>query len=277
MDTRRDLDVIVVGAGLAGLRCAQVLAERRSRRRGARGRRRRWAGGSAPTGSTGSCVDRGFQLLNPAYPAVRRWVDVDALGLQPFGAGVAARTERRPAVLGHPLREPGLLPQTLRAVVGRPREVAALARWAAPLLRPAAEDLARPGARGRAPTWTGVTALDARGPRRAAATRGRPLLRRRAARGRRQHGRPLRPAADVDVRPRACRRCPATGWPALPAQLAAPLGDRVRLGRAGARPVRHERRHRRRHVVGAPRRRRHGCGAGGRADRGGRRRRPRAS
>ena len=41
----------------------------------------------------GFLVDRGFQLLNPAYPAVRRWVDVDALGLQPFGAGVAARTE----------------------------------------------------------------------------------------------------------------------------------------------------------------------------------------
>ena len=36
----------------------------------------------------GTLLDRGFQLLNPAYPEVRRVVDVGALGLRPFGAGV---------------------------------------------------------------------------------------------------------------------------------------------------------------------------------------------
>ncbi len=41
-------------------------------------------------------LDRGFQLLNPAYPAVPTLVDVDALQLQPFDAGVrvAAQTAR---------------------------------------------------------------------------------------------------------------------------------------------------------------------------------------
>ena len=39
-------------------------------------------------------------------------------------------------MLGHPLREPGLVPATLRTVARRPKEVAALVRWAAPLLRP---------------------------------------------------------------------------------------------------------------------------------------------
>lgn len=128
-------DVVVVGAGLAGLRCAQVLA-------GA-GRdvvvleASDGVGGRIRTDRVdGFLVDRGFQLLNPAYPAVRRWVDVDALHLQPFGAGVAARAESGLDVLGHPLRSPALLPATVRTAARRPKEVAALARWAAPLLRP---------------------------------------------------------------------------------------------------------------------------------------------
>lgn len=128
-------DVVVVGAGLAGLRCAQVLAEA--------GRdvvvleASDGVGGRIRTDRVdGFLVDRGFQLLNPAYPAVRRWVDVDALHLQPFGAGVAARTESGLDVLGHPLRSPALVPATMRTAARRPKEVAALARWAAPLLRP---------------------------------------------------------------------------------------------------------------------------------------------
>ena len=128
-------DVVVVGAGLAGLRCAQVLT-------GA-GRdvvvleASDAVGGRIRTDRVdGFLVDRGFQLLNPAYPAVRRWVDVDALGLQPFGAGVAARTESGLDVLGHPVRSPALLPGTLLTAARRPREVAATVRWAAPLLRP---------------------------------------------------------------------------------------------------------------------------------------------
>ena len=76
-------DVVVVGAGLAGLRCAQVLSSA--------GRdvvvleASDGVGGRIRTDRIdGFLVDRGFQLLNPAYPAVRRWVDVDALGLQPL-------------------------------------------------------------------------------------------------------------------------------------------------------------------------------------------------
>lgn len=130
-----DAEVIVVGAGIAGLRCASALVEA--------GRdvlvleAADAVGGRVRTEQVdGFLVDRGFQLLNPAYPAVRRWVDVAALELQGFGAGVAAVTERGTTVLGHPLREPRLLGSTLRAVAPRPRETAALVRWAAPLLRP---------------------------------------------------------------------------------------------------------------------------------------------
>ncbi len=135
-----ETDVVVVGAGLAGLRCAGVLA--------AAGRdvvvveRAEAVGGRIRTDRVdGFLLDRGFQLLNPAYSAVRRWVDADALGLQSFEAGVAARHEGGLARLGHPLAAPSLLPASARVLARRPGEVLAAARWLAPLLR------ARPGRR----------------------------------------------------------------------------------------------------------------------------------
>ena len=86
-----DADVVVIGAGLAGLRAAtdlhtagrDVLVLEASDDVGGRIRTDR---------VDGFLVDRGFQLLNPAYPAVRQGIDVEALDLQTFGAGVAART-----------------------------------------------------------------------------------------------------------------------------------------------------------------------------------------
>ena len=220
-------DVVVVGAGLAGLRCAQALTEA--------GRdvvvleAADVVGGRIRTERIdGFLVDRGFQLLNPAYPAVRRWVDVDALGLQPFGAGVAARTETGLAVLGHPLREPALLPQTLRAVVRRPREVAALARWAAPLMRPrrgtSLEEVI-----GSRPDVDRRTALDAAG------LDG--LLRRVVDR----FFAGVLLEDDGSTADRFAKlltwmfasgvpALPRTGMTALPVQVAATLGDRVHLG-----------------------------------------------
>ncbi|KQR65584.1 hypothetical protein ASF98_10835 [Arthrobacter sp. Leaf337] len=124
-------EVLVVGAGLAGLQCARELQ--------AAGRDVRvWeaaddVGGRIRTEHVdGFLVDRGFQVLNPAYPAVRRWVDVSALELQPFGAGLGVRRDDGLAVLAHPLREPQLIARTIGSGLAKPREAAALLRWAAP-------------------------------------------------------------------------------------------------------------------------------------------------
>ncbi|WP_416956198.1 NAD(P)/FAD-dependent oxidoreductase [Nocardioides sp. T5] len=220
-------DVVVVGAGLAGLRCAQVLTDA--------GRdvvvleASDGVGGRIRTDRVdGFLVDRGFQLLNPAYPAVRRWVDVDALGLQPFGAGVAARTETGLDLLGHPLRNPALVPASLRTAARRPREVTALARWAAPLLRP------RPG-RELVDVLEARADVDRRTALDGAGVDG--LLRRVVDRF--FAGVLLEDDGSTADRfallltwmfVRGVPALPRDGMQALPAQLAGRLGDRVRLG-----------------------------------------------
>lgn len=129
-----DLDVAVVGAGMAGLQAARALA-----RAGLEVRVLEASdavGGRIRTDVVdGFLVDRGFQLLNPGYPAVKRSVDVAALKLQSFPAGVAALLDDGLQELGHPLREPRLVGTTLRSVASRPREGVAMARWLAPLAR----------------------------------------------------------------------------------------------------------------------------------------------
>ena len=128
-------DVVVVGAGLAGLRCAlelerrglDVLVLEASDR----------VGGRVRTDVVdGHLCDVGFQLLNPSYPAVRSAVDVPALGLQSFAAGVQVRRDGVTALLADPRREPGSVVTTLASGLVTPGEVARLARWAAPSLGP---------------------------------------------------------------------------------------------------------------------------------------------
>lgn len=126
-------DVVVIGAGLAGLRCAGLLA----------------AGGldvvvieaaDAVGGRQRTDVvdgfrfDRGFQVLNPAYPALRRSVDLDALALGRFPVGVRVRTDSGVAELRHPVRHPLPIPATLRSGLVSASDAIALARWAAPAL-----------------------------------------------------------------------------------------------------------------------------------------------
>lgn len=126
-------DVVVVGAGLAGLTCARelghdglevVVLERSDA-----------VGGRVRTDLVdGFRCDRGFQLLNPAYPALRRLVDLDALDLRSFSAGAALAGRTGFAIVADPRRSPGYFMQTLRSGYVRPGELARLSAWAAPSL-----------------------------------------------------------------------------------------------------------------------------------------------
>lgn len=126
-------EVIVIGAGLAGLRCARRLTELGHEVTVLEASDA--VGGRVRTDVVdGFRCDRGFQVLNPAYPAVRAWVDVEALRLQEFGSGVLVRSEEGLRVLADPVREPGLALRTVTSGYLRPLELAALGRWTARVL-----------------------------------------------------------------------------------------------------------------------------------------------
>lgn len=128
-----DTDVIVIGAGLAGLQAARRLQEEGLdvlilEREGE-------VGGRVRTDHIdGFVLDRGFQVLNPAYRAVRDWVDLKALKMQHFDVGVQLRDDTGISTLAHPLRHPRFIPQTLRSGYLTPVELFALARWLGPTL-----------------------------------------------------------------------------------------------------------------------------------------------
>lgn len=135
-----ETDVVVVGAGLAGLECARTVAEAGVSVRVLEATD--VVGGRVRTDhADGFTLDHGFQLLNPAYPAVAARVDVATLDLHPFLPGVAVRAKSgRLALLTDPRRAPRLLPRTvvdaLAAGLVRPMEVVRLIRWLAPTLGP---------------------------------------------------------------------------------------------------------------------------------------------
>ena len=211
-------DVLVVGAGLAGLQCARELL--------AAGRDVTvWeasddVGGRVRTDVVdGFLIDRGFQVLNPAYPAVRRWVDTRALAMRPFGSGVAARLDDRRAVLANPLRTPARLPATLRSGLLRPGQVRALASWGAVAL-------GAPRRIKHRPDRSLSAALDAAG---VAGPTRRVVERFFAGVLLEESGTTSEIFALLLVRMFALGvpGVPATGMQALPRQLAAELGPRV--------------------------------------------------
>lgn len=132
-----DTDVIVIGAGLAGLQCARRL--QRAGRAVIVLEADDAVGGRVRTDRIdGFLCDRGFQVLNPAYPAVRAWIDVAALGMQRFGVGVLLHDMDGSSLLAHPLRHPRHALTTLRSEVVSWADLRGLARWLGPTLLRAA-------------------------------------------------------------------------------------------------------------------------------------------
>ena len=98
--------ILVVGAGLAGLTCAKILA--------ASGQGVRVLEASEQVGgrvvsarnAQGFILDRGFQVLLDSYPSARRHLDLPALGGGRFRAGALFVGRGRPEALENPLRNP---------------------------------------------------------------------------------------------------------------------------------------------------------------------------
>ena len=117
-------DVVIVGAGLAGLACARVVA--------ANGLQPvvlevgDGVGGRVRTDVVdGFRLDRGFQVLLTAYPEAATQLDLAALDLKVFDPGAMVRVAGAWAHVADPMRQPRTIVHTLRAPVGTPcRQVA---------------------------------------------------------------------------------------------------------------------------------------------------------
>ena len=100
-----DCDVIVVGGGIAGLNCARELA-RRGRHALVLEAAPAVGGRIATEEVAGYRLDRGFAVLQTAYPELPRALNLDALDLRAFEPGALVRWNGRFHRLADPWRRP---------------------------------------------------------------------------------------------------------------------------------------------------------------------------
>ncbi|MFJ5776975.1 NAD(P)/FAD-dependent oxidoreductase [Streptomyces sp. NPDC093094] len=126
MSATRDVtDVLVVGAGAAGLACARDLL--------AAGAVVRVVEAGDEVGGRmrsdrvdGFVVDRGFQVFNTSYPQVRRRLTLRDLRLRPFTPGVLVHGPSGRLRFSDPTRRPRTLPDLLPGRLAGARDLAAL-------------------------------------------------------------------------------------------------------------------------------------------------------
>jgi len=112
-------EVVIVGAGLAGLSAARLLHKAGhtvvvlEASDGIGGRVR-----SSPV--DGYCLDRGFQVLLTAYPELVKQFDLPSLDLRRFEPGALVWDGNRMRLLGDPVRRPCTLMKTGLAPIGSP-------------------------------------------------------------------------------------------------------------------------------------------------------------
>jgi phytoene dehydrogenase-like protein len=122
-------DVVVIGAGLAGLIAARDL--HRARLDVVVLERGDSVGGRVRTDHVDDVLlDRGFQLLNPAYPRVQHDLDMPALELCRFQPGASLAHRGRQVVVADPRRSPRDLLSTASMPFGTWSAKVAFARWA---------------------------------------------------------------------------------------------------------------------------------------------------
>ena len=123
-------DVVVIGAGLAGLTAARALT--------IAGRSVVVLDASDDIGGRvrtdhvdGLTLDRGFQLYNPSYSEGIHILDLSALELQPLTAGLIVSIDGRNYRMGNPKSEPTWAVDSLLAPVGSLKAKLSFAKYAA--------------------------------------------------------------------------------------------------------------------------------------------------
>jgi phytoene dehydrogenase-like protein len=132
--------VVIIGAGVAGLCCALRLQEKNipcvileaSDAPGGRVRTDK---------VDGFLLDRGFQVLLTAYPEARRLLDYRALRPRTFSPGALVRIKGKLHRVSDPFRQPWTLPFTLLAPIGSLADKLAVARLRSHVRRGTVEEI----------------------------------------------------------------------------------------------------------------------------------------
>ena len=118
MPQKLEAEYLILGGGLAGLACATILEQAGAD----------WLlleadlrlGGRVRTDRSidGFLIDKGFQVLNTAYPALARMADLSELSLGAFHPGAEVFWNKKFHRVGDPLRRPQDIFRTLAAPIG---------------------------------------------------------------------------------------------------------------------------------------------------------------
>ena len=115
--TKKEYNIHIIGAGISGLIAAQVLENYGYAPTVIEATDR--VGGRVKTDRVnGYQLDHGFQVLLSAYPSAQKYLDYDALDLQPFLPGASIFKSSKQKIIGDPLRNLSLLFPTLFSGIG---------------------------------------------------------------------------------------------------------------------------------------------------------------